>query len=146
MCCSAAHLWTLLKEALLWPDRSPLLHFPCNLGGSAVRLPLECRQDSPPMETTTLPHLPQPPYSRRRYSTTAARSIEFLYPLSLPLNSFSFCRIAVRSLAGQFHPRVARQGSVSAASSLFRIAWQRQPHCVIGSQLFIYFFFFVNAY
>lgn len=27
MCCAAAHLWTLLNGALVWPDSSPLLHF-----------------------------------------------------------------------------------------------------------------------
>lgn len=31
MCCGAAHLWTLLNGALVWPDSSPLLHFPSNL-------------------------------------------------------------------------------------------------------------------
>lgn len=38
MCCGAAHLWTLLNGALLWPDSSLLLHFPSNLC-SAFRLP-----------------------------------------------------------------------------------------------------------
>lgn len=31
MCCGAAHLWTLLNAALVWPDSSLLLHFPSNL-------------------------------------------------------------------------------------------------------------------
>lgn len=31
MCCGAPHLWTLLNGALVWPDSSPLLHFPSNL-------------------------------------------------------------------------------------------------------------------
>lgn len=31
MCCGAAHLWTLLNGALLWPDGSRLLHFLSNL-------------------------------------------------------------------------------------------------------------------
>lgn len=31
MGCGAAHLWTLLNRAMVWPDSSPLLHFPSNL-------------------------------------------------------------------------------------------------------------------
>lgn len=31
MCRAAAHLWTLLNGAVVWPDSSPLLHFPSNL-------------------------------------------------------------------------------------------------------------------
>lgn len=45
MCCGAAHFWTLLNGALVWPDSSPLLHFPSNLPAQPVRLPPESCQD-----------------------------------------------------------------------------------------------------
>lgn len=40
MGCGAAHLWTLLNRALVWPDSSPLLHFPSNLSAQ----PSDCHR------------------------------------------------------------------------------------------------------
>lgn len=111
MCFGAAHLWTLLNGALVWPDSSPLLHFPSNLPAQ----PSDCH--------------------RKAVKTFHSFCIAALFPSALPNNSnilshstlhvsappssffspFFLLLSAVYSLTGYFHPRVACQSLVSSA-------------------------------
>lgn len=103
--CGAAHLWTLLNGAVVWPEQpSAALSFqsPC----SAVRLPPESCQDFPLfLHGNTFP-------------STLANNSNILSHSTLGVSllppSF-FTPSAVYSLAGYFHPRVACQSLVSSA-------------------------------
>lgn len=98
MCCGAAHLWTLLNGALVWPDSSPLLHFPSNLPAQ----PSDCHRKA----VKTFHSFCIAALFPQHCLTIAIfyRTARFVYLLAVfipPPPS------AVYSLTGYFHPRVA---------------------------------------
>lgn len=112
MCFGAAHLWTLLNGALVWPDSSPLLHFPSNLPAQ----PSDChRKAVKTFHSFCIAALfPQHSLTIAIFYRTARfmyllRRLHFFLLLFFPLLS------AVYSLTGYFHPRVACQSLVSSA-------------------------------
>lgn len=114
MCCGAAHLWTLLNGALVWPDSSPLLHFPSNLPAQ----PSDChRKAVNALHSFCIAALfPQPCLTIVIFYLTAC----FVYLLYRRrcLLLFFFLFSAVCSLTGYFHPNAACQSTVSSALSI----------------------------
>lgn len=140
MCCGAAHLWTLLNGALVWPDSSPLLHFPSNLPAQ----PSGCH--------------------RKAVKTFHSFCMAALFPSALNNNSnilshntlhvslvpsTFFTPSAIYSLTGYFHPRVTCQSLVSSAPGIIcfvfvSICWMtaRAPLC---HQLHSNYFLLTNS-
>lgn len=105
MCCGAAHLWTLLNAALVWPDSSLLLHFPSNLPVQ----PSDCHRNAV-----------KPFYS----FCMAALFPQHCQYLCISSNSpFFIILSSVCSLTGYFQLRIACQISASWAPAVISLVF-----------------------
>lgn len=95
-CSGAAYLWTLLNGALVWPDSSPLLHFPSSLPAQ----PSDCHRKSC-QDFPLFLHRSTFPSALTNNSDILPRSTPRVSPL---LSSFFLSALSCLFINRLFHP------------------------------------------